>query len=33
MARIITEEEKLLAQELLRKARAAMSIAYGYDHG
>ncbi len=31
MARIITEEEKLLAQELLRKARAAMSIAYGYD--
>jgi sulfoacetaldehyde dehydrogenase len=31
MARTITEEEKSLAQELLRKARAGMSVAYGYD--
>ena len=31
MARVITEEEKALAQDLLRKARAAMRVAYDYD--
>ncbi len=31
MARAITEEEKILAQELLQKARAAMKAIYCYD--
>jgi sulfoacetaldehyde dehydrogenase len=31
MARTITEEEKALAEELLRKARVAMCVAFGYD--
>lgn len=31
MARSITEEEKNYAQELLRKARASMEVAYTYD--
>jgi sulfoacetaldehyde dehydrogenase len=31
MARTITEEEKLLAQELLHKGRAAMQCAFDYD--
>jgi sulfoacetaldehyde dehydrogenase len=31
MARSITDEEKNYAQELLRKARAAMRVAYAYD--
>ena len=31
MARSITEQEKALAEELLRRARAAMRVAYGFD--
>lgn len=31
MARSITEEEKTLAHELARRARVAMTVAYGFD--